>query len=188
LEQKLTPLRDIPSEDALGEFLRNPGENTFARVYASLYAPLCRYFVVRGLDFFTSEELAQDVLLTIYLHSSDVRNQLCITGWIYRVARNRFLQHTRKQRSTDRLTRAVGDQRLFDQPAQPVRLVEESALLEWIKMLEEDEQEICLMRYMDELEYRFIADALEIPIGTVKWKLHQIKKKVALQLGIGEKK
>jgi RNA polymerase sigma factor (sigma-70 family) len=58
-------------------------------------------------------------------------------------------------------------------------------LFDWIQVLDEAEQEICLMRYMDGLEYQSIAEALEIPMGTVKWKLHQIKKKIAARLRIG---
>jgi RNA polymerase sigma-70 factor (ECF subfamily) len=188
LEGRLIPTGQTLSDDALDGFLRNPGEDTFAAVYSSLYAPLCRYFIVRGLDFSTAEELSQDVLLTVYLHSNEVRNQLCITGWIYRIARNRLLQHARKNRLVERTTRAGRDESLFPQAAPPVQLVEESALFEWIQTLEEDEREICLMRYMDALEYQYIADALQIPIGTVKWKLHQIKKKVAVRLGMGNKK
>ena len=77
---------------------------------------------------------------------------------------------------------------MFPQTVAPAQLVEESALFEWIQTLQEDEREICLMRYVDGLEYQFIADAMQIPMGTVKWKLHQIKKKVAIQLGTGDKK
>ena len=126
--------------------------------------------------------------MTVYLHSNQVRDRLCITGWIYRVARNRLLQHARKNRAVERHTGSTGDEQLFPQTVAPAQLVEESALFEWIQTLQEDEREICLMRYVDGLEYQFIADAMQIPMGTVKWKLHQIKKKVAIQLGTGDKK
>jgi RNA polymerase sigma factor (sigma-70 family) len=132
---------------------------------------------VRGLDSFTAEELVQDVLLTVYRRSGEIRNRLCIKGWLYMVARNSLLQHARKQRiAPESLT---GDEHVTER----FHIPQESELFDWMRVLEEDEREICLMRYMDGLDYQSIAEALQLPMGTVKWKLHQVKKKIAAQLG-----
>jgi RNA polymerase sigma-70 factor (ECF subfamily) len=150
-----------------------------------LYAPLCRYFIVRGLDPFVAEELAQDVLLTVYRRSSEIRNNLCINGWLFRVARNAFLQHARKHRlAAESLTDSEGREAQLGQATSQFRIPEESELFDWMQVLEEDEREICLMRYMDGLDYLSIAEAIQVPMGTVKWKLHQVKKKIALRLGM----
>ena len=165
----------MPVDEAIGGFLQNPTEDTFVSVFQKLYAPLCRYFMVRGLDSSTAEELVQDVLLTVYRRSRELRNQLCFTGWLFQVARNSLLQHARKRRTVlESLTGRATTPRL--------QLPEESELFDWIQSLDEDEREICLMRYLDDLDYQSIADALELPMGTVKWKLHQIKKKIAARL------
>jgi RNA polymerase sigma-70 factor (ECF subfamily) len=141
---------------------------------------------VRGLDSFTSEELVQDVLLTLYRHSGEIRNNSCIMGWLYQVARNTFLQHIRKRDvPAESLTGRNGDKLTPAQSAARFRTPQDSELFDWILVLEEDEREICLMRYMDGLDYQSIADALEIPMGTVKWKLHRVKKKIGARLQIG---
>lgn len=178
-------MRDVREDDAIGEFLRSPSEEAFVPVYGSLCRPLSRYFLVRGLDSFTAEELAQDVLLTLYRRSSEVRNNLCITGWLYRVARNAFLQQVRKQTiPTESLTGKNGRERELGLAAAQFQAPVESELFDWIEVLNEDEREICLMRYMDELEYQAISEALELPMGTVKWKLHHIKQKLAARFRI----
>jgi RNA polymerase sigma-70 factor, ECF subfamily len=134
---------------------------------------------VRGLDSFTAEELVQDVLLTVYRRSGEIRNNLCIKGWLFQVARNTLLQHTRKHRiAAESLTGREG------QATSMFRIPLESDLFDWMQVLEEDEREICLMRYMDGLDYLAIAAALQITMGTVKWKLHQVKKKIAVRLGL----
>jgi RNA polymerase sigma-70 factor (ECF subfamily) len=151
-----------------------------------LYAPLWRYFLVRGLDSFTSEELVHDVLLTLYRRSTEIRNSLCIMGWLYQVARNAFLQHVRKRGiPAESLSGKVGEKMTPAQSMARFRTPQDSELFDWILVLEEDEREICLMRYLDGLDYQSIADALEMPMGTVKWKLHQIKKKIGVRLQIG---
>ena len=87
------------------------------------------------------------------------------------------MQHTRKRHiAAESLTGWE------DQTAATSRIPIESELFEWMQVLEEDEREICLMRYMDGLDYLSIAEALQIPMGTVKWKLHQVKKKIAVRL------
>lgn len=151
-----------------------------------LYPALCRFFLVRGLDASTTEELVQDVLLTVYRRAAEIRNQLCFTGWLYQVARNCLLQHVRKRHAA---TESLSDRDVEDRvTGQFYRLgiPEESELFEWMQVLEEDEREICLMRYVDGLDYQSIADALDLPMGTVKWKLHQVKKKIAVRLGISQ--
>ncbi len=152
-------------------------------MFQKLYAPLCRYFIVRGLDPSTAEELAQDVLLTVYRRSSELRNPLCFTGWLYQVARNRLLQHARKRNTSPQsLTGREGEDYLPVRVAAGFQLAEESELFDWIQALDEDEREICLMRYLDDLDYQSIGDALQLPMGTVKWKLHQVKKKIAARI------
>jgi RNA polymerase sigma-70 factor (ECF subfamily) len=176
-------VRHVLVDDAIGGFLQNPTEDSFVSVFQTLYTPLIRYFMVRGLDSSTAEELVQDVLLTVYRRSSDVRNHLCFSGWLFQVARNSLLQHARKRHAVlESLTGREGDERLLGQVTARFQLPEESQLFEWMQSLEEDEREICLMRYMDGLDYLAIADALHLPMGTVKWKLHQIKKKIAVRL------
>jgi RNA polymerase sigma-70 factor (ECF subfamily) len=138
---------------------------------------------VRGLDSSTAEELVQDVLLTVYRRASELRNHACFTGWLFRVARNCLLQHARRRRLAAQSLTGDLDERMLGS-ASAFQIAEESELFEWMQVLEEDEREICLMRYMDGLDYQSIAEALQIPLGTVKWKLHQVKKKIAARLGL----
>ena len=152
-------------------------------VFQKLYAPLCRYFIVRSMDPATAEELAQDVLLTVYRRSGELRDPLCFTGWLFQVARNSLLQHARKRHTVAQsLTGRDADESLPGRPAAGFQLAEESELFDWIQVLDDDEREICLMRYLDGLDYQSIGDALQLPMGTVKWKLHQVKKKIAVLL------
>ena len=179
-------MRHVQVDDPIGGFLQNPTEDSFVSVFRKLYAPLCRYFIVRGLDAQTAEELVQDVLLTVYRRSNEVRNHLCFSGWLFQVARNRLLQHARKRHAIlESLTDREGDEQLLGQATRQFKLPEESELYDWMQALDEDEREICMMRYMDGLDYQSIAEALSLPMGTVKWKLHQVKKKIALHLGSG---
>jgi RNA polymerase sigma-70 factor (ECF subfamily) len=176
-------LRQVLVDDAIVEFLQNPTEASFVSVFQILYAPLWRYFTVRGLDSATAEELVQDVLLTVYRRAGDVRNHVCFTGWLFHVARNCLLQHVRKRRvMAESLTSRALDHHELEKTS-AFQVYGESELFEWMQVLDDDEREICAMRYMEDFDYQSIGEALEIPMGTVKWKLHQVKRKIAAKLG-----
>ena len=40
-----------------------------------------------------------------------------------------------------------------------------------------------MLRYIEGLEYHEIAAVLDLPIGTVQWKIHNSKKKLAARFG-----
>ena len=155
-------------------------------MFQALYARLCRYFRARGLDSSSAEDLVQEVLMTVYRRAGEVRDQACFTGWLFRVARNSMLQHVRKHHLVCESLTGNEAAAFSSGAGAGVRMREESELFEWMQVLAPDEREICLMRYMDNLDYEAIASALRLPMGTVKWKLHQIKKKMAVRLGPAE--
>src|SRR5262245_5422253 len=85
-------------KEAVESFLSTRGSDAFAALAAALFGRLRRYFVIRGLDLETAEELTQDVLLTIYQKAEALRNKEHFYGWVFKIARNQHLQHVRRRR------------------------------------------------------------------------------------------
>ena len=54
-----------------------------------------------------------------------------------------------------------------------------SDFVEWVSYLEPAERDIIILRFIEELSYEELSVALEVPIGTVKWRLFNAKKKLA---------
>jgi RNA polymerase sigma factor (sigma-70 family) len=52
--------------------------------------------------------------------------------------------------------------------------------MEW---LEPAEREMMLLRYLEGFEYHEIASMLNIPVGTVQWKIFHSKRKLAARFG-----
>ena len=53
---------------------------------------------------------------------------------------------------------------------------------EWMSLLEPCEQDLMMLRFVEEWEYHEIASAQAIPIGTVQWRVFNSKKKLAAHL------
>ncbi len=162
-------------------FLDSPTEELFRPVCLALSPKLMRYFRIRGCDTASSEEMTQDVLFTVFRHSSGIRDRALFAGWVYKVARNALLQRWRKsRRSIETLSLEATGPNLKEAAVGAARL--ESDFTDLIAHLEPDEREIITMRFVLELDYREIAEALDIPVGTAKWRVFNCKMKVAMHL------
>jgi RNA polymerase sigma-70 factor (ECF subfamily) len=68
---------------------------------------LLRYIRRRVSDEATAEDLRQDVFLQMQRHLPSLRDDERIAGWMYRIARNRIVDHYRGQRPNERLNHEV---------------------------------------------------------------------------------
>jgi RNA polymerase sigma-70 factor, ECF subfamily len=167
---------------ALADFLSCRTERNFSALFDVLYPRLFRHFRARGLPHQESEEMAQDVLLQVYRKAGTLREPKLFFSWLYQIAKNVYLQRVRSWKGT----------KPFDHyPLGEAHGVEDSRgglhdcrdLRALLEPLGELEQQILLLRFVDELEYREIAEVLKIPMGTVKWRLFNAKLKLAKELG-----
>jgi RNA polymerase sigma-70 factor (ECF subfamily) len=166
-------------KEVVETFLCTRSEVAFGKLASLLFIRLVRYFSIRGLDAHTAEELAQDVLMIIYRKAEMLRNKESFYGWLYKIARNQHLQHVRRHKhdaelvDLDRLPPSSTEQAAGGETSQ------DDEFLRWIGALESDEQQIMILRYVEELSYQEIATTLAIPIGTVKWKIFDAKMRLA---------
>lgn len=153
-----------------------------AQRYADdLYAFFARFVGNRA----AAEDLVQDTLLQVHLAASSFDPQRTFKPWLYTIAANKgrdFLR-ARGRRAHQSLDRAAGDE---DGPtpaamleADDVSLVEQAQQAEQrervqatIARMPEHLQTILVLGYYQRLPYAEIAEILDIPVGTVKSRLH----------------
>ena len=90
-----------------------------------------------------------------------------MTTFLYPVVRNLSIAARKKR---DRSTSADEDLDVF--PRKPEAATHDSELAEVLSGLSDSHREILLMRFVDDLSQPEIAAALDIPLGTVKSRLH----------------
>jgi len=159
----------------IGRFLDRPAEQSFYDLFVALSPKLVAYFRRHGRPLDQAEELAQDVLLRVYRQVGTLRDRALFRPWVYRIARNAFLESLRVARRDLKL---VG---LDDAEIGAACVSSDSPLLflEWMKWLSPEEREIMTLRYVDGFECAEIGAALELPTGTVQWKIFNAKRKLA---------
>ncbi len=181
-EMKAATPAAVQEDSCYALYLEHPTEETFRAVCFSLSPKLMRYFRMKNCDSAAAEEMTQDVLFTVFRQSATIRDRTLFVGWVYKVARNTLLQRWRKSKRTiDTLSLESTGPNLPEAAVEAAPL--ESDFTDLIAHLDPEEREIVTMRFVLELDYREIAEALDIPVGTAKWRVFNCKLKVATKLG-----
>jgi len=120
-----------------------------------------------------AEDAAQETFMQAWLHLSSYRPQTSLRNWLYRIAVNAATDILRKEKHI--LPSALEDLSLKDPRPGPEALLsreERTALIQnAILSLPEACRGVLVLREYEGLSYHEIADALDIPIGTVMSRL-----------------
>jgi RNA polymerase sigma-70 factor (ECF subfamily) len=163
-------------------FLDQPDEESFTELFRVFTPQLVAFFRHRGHELVLAEDLAQEVMLTVYYKADQVRDRRSFRAWVFKIARNAACRHFAKL-THEAPTVALED--LDDRFSDPGREAPGGPCFEfhdWMAFLEPRERDVMTLRFVEEWEYHEIAAAKAIPIGTVQWRVFNSKKKLAAHL------
>jgi len=176
--ETITKPRSLQDTAVMQKFLDAPGETTFADLFRLFSPKLVAFFKARG-SAHVAEDLAQEVMLTVYRKAGQVRDHTLFSAWIFRIARNTLSRHYTRQ------TREIETLDLSDVPEGLAAVspgnggAPEFEFHHWMDFLDDREKEALTLRFVEEWEYHEIAAAQNIPIGTVQWRVFNAKRKLA---------
>jgi RNA polymerase sigma-70 factor (ECF subfamily) len=160
--------------EAVEQFVTGRDEERFAVLFRLLAPQLLVYFRVRGCEAGVAEDLTQEVMITLYRKVDGLRERELFRPWLFRIARNVLLQHVRKQgQRVETEPLGEGSEGAAWNPVAGLTLEQ------WLAGLGEADRELVLLRYVDGFTYQEIAAMVEAPVGTVQWRVFQLKKRLA---------
>ena len=125
-----------------------------------------------------AEDAAQETFIQAWLRLSSYRQKSSLRNWLYRIAVNTAIDMLRKEKRI--LPGAVEDLRLTDSGPSPEMLLASSERTEVVQdavlTLPDASRAVLVLREFESLSYQEIADALEIPVGTVMSRLNYARK------------
>ena len=173
--------------DLVGRSLEDP--SAFEVVFERHYSAIRRY-VARRL----SPACADDVAAEVFCIAFDRRRQLIeqrpdcpVVAWLYGIATNLVRRRRRDERRQLRAyARAGADVVAPESPADLTDRVDARraapAVGRALASLSADERDVLLLYALADLDYQGIADALQIPIGTVRSRLARARARAARHL------
>lgn len=159
------------------------------RVHSRRVYGLCFRFTNSGSE---AQDLTQEVFLRVFRTLKTFRsNEGSFATWLARVTRNLLIDNYRRTRQ-ERVTDSIeGQLPLIEEEgpvasAKPDEMVagrEASEILQAaLQTLSPDLREAVILRDLQEMEYREIADVLQIPEGTVKSRINRGRAELARRL------
>ena len=169
--------RCLSGEDAAWEDLVR---NHTRRVYS-----LCLRFTGKDSE---AQDLTQDVFLRVYRTLKSYRSEEgAFATWLSRLTRNLLIDHYRRSKQ-DRATDSIEEQLPMMEEstavsARPDRMLagrEASEMLQAaLQRLSPDLREAVILRDLQEMEYKEMAEVLGIPEGTVKSRINRGRAELA---------
>ena len=172
-DEQLLALSRSGDKEAFGSLLR--------RYEKELFNFLAKFLGQSSL----AEDVFQESFLQVYISAADFDVSRRFRPWLYTIAANKARDALRRQARRPSVQLTAGDdeggevdlwhnllkdettpEKLYDlkQRKQQVRLV--------VARLPEHLREILILAYFNQLPYKELAEVFDIPIGTVKSRLH----------------
>lgn len=136
-------------------------------------------------DEMLADDLVQDTIATGMRNYKQLRDENSMFGWVCSIMKNNWYHHLRKQRNHDDIDEQLpcrkkgpfGNCLEIDMVKQVRQAVAELAL---------EQRQVLALVDLGDLSYCAVAQALDIPIGTVMSRLHRARKSLLKKLDKNE--
>src|SRR6187551_3892644 len=158
-------------------------ERAFSIIVRTYEQPVYNYVLRLTGDRSLAEDLTQEVFLRVFQGLPKFSLRSKFTTWLFQVTKNRVLDELRAVERRPRALVALDDIAPLEVLDQPVERLEEiDALWRAVENLSTDLKMALLLRDVVGLSYTEIADALEVTLATVKWRIYKAREEVQVAL------
>src|SRR5271154_2760136 len=122
---------------AAEEFLELPSEASFCPLFRIFTPQLTSFFRARGCELGLSEDLAQEVMFTVYRKADQLRDRTLFRAWLFKIARSVLCRHYGKR---SREVDTIGLDHLPDRllaSSHPSAVTPGFEFLDWLEFLDQ---------------------------------------------------
>lgn len=135
-----------------------------------------------------AEDVVQEAFVQAYLKLESFKRNSAFYTWLYRIAFNTAISHRRRKRpevSVEAVRDALGDEPMDADEGPGEHLLRQERAKQVhsaLSALTEEHRAILVLREMEGLCYERIAEVLDLPVGTVRSRLHRARMQMRHQL------
>ena len=158
-------------------------QRAFSVILRAYETPIYNYVLRIVGDRALAEDLTQEIFMRIYQGLPGFSLRCRFTTWLFQVAKNRVLDELRARDRKPQSALTLDDMPPLDVVDAPIERMETiDALWRAVAALNPDLKMALLLRDVVGLSYTEIADALEVTLATVKWRIYKGREEVQLAL------
>jgi RNA polymerase sigma-70 factor, ECF subfamily len=168
------PLVMSVESDLLARIAQNQDRQAFAQLFDA-YAPRVKSFMMRkGASSEQAEDLVQETMIAVWSKAGMyVPDRGSVTTWIFTIARNLRIDRLRREKTS--LFTDIDD---YDAESEDVqqddalgRLQEDGYVAKALAQIPEEQRQLLILSYVEDMPQSEIAARLQIPLGTVKSRM-----------------
>jgi RNA polymerase sigma-70 factor, ECF subfamily len=187
-------------EDLMKQYLAGDNQ-AFAELISRYERPLLNFANCYLRNLAASEDITQDIFVRIVESKQNYQPDKPFKPWLYQIARNRIYDELRKKKRWSLLwfqsnEKAELDQKLGTLPDTSLSQREtlnqdqlNQILMRGIQSLDNRSRDMVILRYIQGLSVREVADILGVPEGTVHSGTHRALEslqKILIKLGLNQ--
>lgn len=161
--------------------------DAFSTLYERHLKALLNFFFKLSWDRALAEDFTQETLIRVFRMAQEWSPKAKFTTFVYRVARNLWIDHLRSARvrkSAGSLNATIGDDpsgaRYIDMLPDEVRPPEDEMarrdvmnnVMAALDQLPEEQRLVFVLSEIEGMKYQEISEIMDIPVGTVKSRMH----------------
>lgn len=159
------------SAELLNDVAERRDRQAFAHLFEHFGPRLKGFMMRKGANAEFAEDLVQDAMIAVWNKAAMFSpGKGSVTTWIYTIARNLRIDQWRREGS--RYFTDIDDyEEASDDPASDDIVIsrqQDLAVTGALDVLPDDQREVIVMAFMDDLTQSEIAEKLDVPLGTVK--------------------
>lgn len=182
------------SDEQLLLAYRDGDTAAFKTLFQRYRGPLFNFLLRRARDRGRAEELYQDVWTRVIERCGEFRGDSKFSTWLYTIARNRCIDHARRTKLRAHASLDVpsreSDQPLVARVSNPGPSTEDLAvgvalqerIARAVEALPDEQQEVFLLRQLQGLGFKEIAEVVGVPVNTVKSRMRYALERLQQQL------
>lgn len=128
-----------------------------------------------------AEDVVQESFVQAYLKLSTFQGNSAFYTWLYRISFNIAISHRRRRKkvhSIDQVREDIGSEPV-DRAEGPGHRMEQQENVRQVhaalEKLSDEHRDVLVLRELEGMDYDHIADVLELPVGTVRSRLHRAR-------------
>ena len=136
-----------------------------------------------------AEDLTQEIMLKVWMNLHRYNPVYSFNAWIYTLARNHCIDHLRKNPASREMgldESGIADKVCADSSPPAEQTVIEGQLHRlvdgFLESLDPGHRQAAFLRFHQGLSYRIIARIIDVPTGTVKYWIHNIREQLRSEL------
>jgi len=180
-------MSDFISDKVIMSEIANGSELAFRIVYQRFGNKLFNYFLkMTQQDQFQSEDLLQELFIQIHAQASKYNPDYQLSTFVYAIANNLVKNANRKEANRNRFLAEFGTEiqmeaNQFDQFEQKHLA---NVIYHFAECIDNQGATLLYLKYNEEFQLSEIAVIMNLPLGTVKSKLHYLTKKIAEKFNV----